>query len=205
MATPVSQQCDAVSAAIESASAAVELRRHRRTAGEAKNRRLDCPRPPQPHPRPATRLVCRGLVRSVLCRRLAVVAATGWVRLPWPTRPLTQRVVRGGSWNNNPRNLRAANRNRNSPGNTNNNIGVLLASTGLCQSNRRPTGGLACPGPVQGRWASVPGRCSHWRSIEPTRRAPATFSLAVLGTAGWHCSFSSPPATEQTTTAWSGP
>jgi hypothetical protein len=38
------------------------------------------------------------------------------------------RVLRGGSWNNNPRNVRCANRNRNNPDNRNNNIGfrVLL-------------------------------------------------------------------------------
>ena len=33
------------------------------------------------------------------------------------------RVLRGGSFNNNARNLRASNRNRNEPGNRNNNIG----------------------------------------------------------------------------------
>ena len=38
-------------------------------------------------------------------------------------------VLRGGSWNNNPRNLRAANRNRNTPDNRNNNIGFRLGST----------------------------------------------------------------------------
>jgi formylglycine-generating enzyme required for sulfatase activity len=39
------------------------------------------------------------------------------------------RVLRGGSWNNNPQNLRSANRNRNQPDNRNNNIGFRLAST----------------------------------------------------------------------------
>ena len=37
-----------------------------------------------------------------------------------------RRVLRGGSWNNNARNCRAANRNRNEPGNRNNNIGFRL-------------------------------------------------------------------------------
>ena len=37
------------------------------------------------------------------------------------------RVYRGGSWNNNPRNLRSANRNRNAPGNADNNLGFRLA------------------------------------------------------------------------------
>ncbi|MGH6815311.1 MAG: SUMF1/EgtB/PvdO family nonheme iron enzyme [Hyphomicrobiaceae bacterium] len=39
------------------------------------------------------------------------------------------RVVCGGSWNNNPDNLRSANRNRNQPDNQNNNVGFRLAST----------------------------------------------------------------------------
>ncbi|MCB9503790.1 MAG: SUMF1/EgtB/PvdO family nonheme iron enzyme [Deferribacteres bacterium] len=39
------------------------------------------------------------------------------------------RVVRGGSWNNNPNNVRAANRNNNNPENRNNNIGFRLVNT----------------------------------------------------------------------------
>jgi hypothetical protein len=38
-------------------------------------------------------------------------------------------VNRGGSWNNNPRNARVANRNRNTPDNRNNNLGLRLVST----------------------------------------------------------------------------
>ncbi|MGD0092790.1 MAG: SUMF1/EgtB/PvdO family nonheme iron enzyme [Planctomycetota bacterium] len=41
-------------------------------------------------------------------------------------RPISPRVLRGGSWNNNPRNCRSANRNRNTPDNRNNNIGFRL-------------------------------------------------------------------------------
>ena len=40
-----------------------------------------------------------------------------------------RRVLRGGSWNNNPQNLRSANRNRNTTDNRNNNIGFRLGST----------------------------------------------------------------------------
>ena len=43
-------------------------------------------------------------------------------------------VLRGGSWNNNPRNLRSANRNRNDSGNRNNNNGFRVASTLRCPS-----------------------------------------------------------------------
>ncbi len=38
-------------------------------------------------------------------------------------------MLRGGSWNNNPRNLRSANRNRNNTDNRNNNIGFRLAQS----------------------------------------------------------------------------
>jgi hypothetical protein len=40
-----------------------------------------------------------------------------------------RRVLRGGSWNNNPQNLRAANRNRNTPDNRNNNNGFRVGRT----------------------------------------------------------------------------
>lgn len=41
----------------------------------------------------------------------------------------SNRVKRGGSWNNNGNNCRSANRNNNNPSNTNNNIGFRLASS----------------------------------------------------------------------------
>lgn len=49
-----------------------------------------------------------------------------------PTGPASgsDRVIRGGSWNNNPQNCRVANRNNNTPGNRNNNVGFRLANTG---------------------------------------------------------------------------
>ncbi|MBP3407031.1 MAG: SUMF1/EgtB/PvdO family nonheme iron enzyme [Kiritimatiellae bacterium] len=47
------------------------------------------------------------------------------------------RVLRGGSWNNNARNCRSANRNRNRPGNRNNNIGFRLACSAAPQENPR--------------------------------------------------------------------
>jgi len=49
----------------------------------------------------------------------------------------SNRVNRGGSWNNNARNCRAANRNRNDPGNRNNNVGLRPVS-----SRARPKGGV---------------------------------------------------------------
>jgi hypothetical protein len=58
-------------------------------------------------------------------------------------------VNRGGSWNNNAENCRAANRNNNTPTNRNNNIGFRLALqlTGSPDGIRR-TG--ACPAPIFG-------------------------------------------------------
>ncbi|MCB1852095.1 MAG: SUMF1/EgtB/PvdO family nonheme iron enzyme [Gammaproteobacteria bacterium] len=41
-------------------------------------------------------------------------------------------MLRGGSWNNEPQNVRSANRNRNTPDNRNNNIGFRLASPPIC-------------------------------------------------------------------------
>ncbi|MBI5750277.1 MAG: hypothetical protein HZA00_14255 [Nitrospinae bacterium] len=41
-------------------------------------------------------------------------------------------MLRGGSWNNNAKNTRAANRNRNNPDNRNNNNGFRVASTLKC-------------------------------------------------------------------------
>ena len=41
----------------------------------------------------------------------------------------SNRVKRGGNWNNNANNCRVANRNNNSPGNENNNLGFRLVST----------------------------------------------------------------------------
>ncbi|NCG22388.1 MAG: SUMF1/EgtB/PvdO family nonheme iron enzyme [Rhodobacterales bacterium] len=52
----------------------------------------------------------------------------------------SNRVNRGGSWNNNPRNTRVANRNRNTPSNRNNNVGFRLASSARAQTGRMPVG-----------------------------------------------------------------
>lgn len=41
----------------------------------------------------------------------------------------SNRVIRGGSWNNDARNLRSANRNNDEPSNRNNDLGFRLVST----------------------------------------------------------------------------
>lgn len=79
------------------------------------------------------------------------------------------RVLRGGSWNNNPRNLRSANRNRNNPTNRNNNNGFRLASTltgGIFPFTDRERDHELRPGPVtmtkcawDARMVSAPPSC----------------------------------------------
>ena len=48
----------------------------------------------------------------------------------------SNRVIRGGNFNNNAQNVRSANRNNNSPDNRNNDIGVRLLSTGSSPKRR---------------------------------------------------------------------
>jgi hypothetical protein len=67
----------------------------------------------------------------------------------------SNRVNRGGSWNNNAVNCRSANRNRNSPGNRNDNLGFRLLSTRLCRRRRVHGGGARAAGQVQ---AIIPRR-----------------------------------------------
>jgi len=59
-------------------------------------------------------------------------------------------VVRGGSWNNNPRNVRSGKRNRNTTDNRNNNNGFRLASTPQAGTASFTEGAGARKG-VQGR------------------------------------------------------
>ncbi|MCP3915368.1 MAG: SUMF1/EgtB/PvdO family nonheme iron enzyme [bacterium] len=50
----------------------------------------------------------------------------------------SKRVLRGGSWNNNARNVRAAQRNRTHPDNQNDNIGFRLARARTGTGRSRP-------------------------------------------------------------------
>ena len=70
---------------------------------------------------------------------------------PWgPGRPHSTRVLRGGSWNNKPENVRSANRNRNTTEDRNNNNGFRVASTPQARA-ATPPGMTGAPGSVQGR------------------------------------------------------
>jgi len=59
-----------------------------------------------------------------------------------------RRVLRGGSFNNNDNNVRAANRNRNNPNNRNNNIGFRVVFSTLF-SPELPGGRLRCVFPAE--------------------------------------------------------
>ena len=61
------------------------------------------------------------------------------------------RVLRGGSWNNNPNNTRAANRNSNNPDNWNNNVGARCAKA---PQSVRADG--------QSLWVYGPWECARW-------------------------------------------
>jgi len=97
-------------------------------------------------------------------------------------------MLRGGSWNNNPRNVRAANRNKNDPTNRNNNNGFRLGASAqdihenntkvpyFVRTNRRTDSVMIVYSPIS--WlqnSRIQKRLdefsSPWRKIHP-----ATFS-----------------------------
>ena len=80
----------------------------------------------------------------------------------------TNRVLRGGSWNNNTSNLRAAYRNNNNPSNRNNNNGFRCAKTWQLASSRGRT-----------EDAAAKARC------RVTCRSPACFSSRPRPLLGW--------------------
>jgi formylglycine-generating enzyme required for sulfatase activity len=95
------------------------------------------------------------------------------------------RVLRGGSWNNNARYCRSANRNRNKPGNRNNNLGFRLASTQMQKMAGTGTftdgpgvpfvSRCVCPAPASaGRIMPKPLWLVGWISIS---KVTAAFSL----------------------------
>ncbi|MEB3233019.1 MAG: SUMF1/EgtB/PvdO family nonheme iron enzyme [Leptolyngbyaceae bacterium] len=76
-------------------------------------------------------------------------------------------MLRGGSWNNNPRNCRSANRNRNNVDNRNNNLGFRLVCSSPSTLHR------------QSQWMGI-----HWECLEESRPVPV-MTLAFI--ADWHC------------------
>lgn len=74
-----------------------------------------------------------------------------------------KRVLRGGSWNNKPQNVRSANRNRNTTGNRNNNNGFRLASTPQLPEPAASRSGRVCTAAsraVQESAVTLPGHAA---------------------------------------------
>jgi hypothetical protein len=103
----------------------------------------------------------------------------------------SDRLLRGGSWNNNPRNCRSAYRNHNEPDNANNNVGFRV----VCLP-QKGAAGLSSPlSPYRllrgGSWSSFPRLCrSAYRlnGLPPVNRV-SNFGFRVCclpqeGTAG---------------------
>jgi hypothetical protein len=91
-------------------------------------------------------------------------------------------VNRGGSWNNNARNCRSANRNNNSPGNRNNNLGLRLAAR---RAFGRKTGSLSTAGRRRLRPGTVPA-WQGWKALltNSTDAAAAGRPLTRLDSGG---------------------
>ena len=66
-------------------------------------------------------------------------------RVRWPVEASAHRVIRGGSWNSNARNVRAANRNWNDPGDRDNNLGFRCGE--LTTGRDRPLANRPASGP----------------------------------------------------------
>jgi hypothetical protein len=85
-------------------------------------------------------------------------------------------LLRGGSWNNDPRNCRSAYRNHNSPDNRNNNLGFRLVS-----SMSVPASTLCPSEPVDGNRSGIHRRVQLAPVIgQPIRKAKGLVSLVSL-------------------------
>ncbi|MCP4389822.1 MAG: SUMF1/EgtB/PvdO family nonheme iron enzyme [Gammaproteobacteria bacterium] len=80
-----------------------------------------------PVPSPLTPMLRPGAGNSCTAGRLRNLWRTCSVCSGWRSKTGADRVIRGGSWNNNARNCRCAYRNRNQPDNRNNNLGFRCA------------------------------------------------------------------------------
>jgi hypothetical protein len=90
-----------------------------------------------------------------------------------------RRVLRGGSWNNNPQNLRAANRNRNTTDNRNNNLGFRVGSTlmrGCEVSNRSADNARLRSGQPKRRQKCQSRRDHDFAGRAPKRPGPSMMS-----------------------------
>jgi hypothetical protein len=99
-------------------------------------------------------------------------------------------LLRGGSWNNNPRNCRSAYRNHNQPDNANNNVGFRVVCLPQHPSSTEPLEGIPSGDQEGSRPAPVIGRLRPLIRTAPEGAPPAQGPAIGAGTAP---SFSRPP------------
>ncbi len=98
------------------------------------------------------------------------------------------RVLRGGSFNNNPKNVRCACRNNNKPDNRNNNIGFRVVVSTFCIDSgtawRRcdASGTRRMAEPVPGRVPVQPGRANSYLPAPWATALGRSFAVAVIPT-----------------------
>lgn len=88
-----------------------------------------------------------------------------------------ERVNRGGSWNSNARNVRAANRNGNSPDNRNDNLGFRLAREQKRSRSNAPDPICTATGCIGSRRKPSGTRCGSRGSRSAHETSPSTHVL----------------------------
>ena len=107
----------------------------------------------------------------------------------WTTRPTypengrVAQLLRGGSWNNNPRNCRSAYRNHNQPDNANNNVGFRVVCLPQHPSSTEPLEGIPAGDQEGSRPAPVIGRLCPLIRTAPEGAPLAHGSAIGAGTA----------------------
>ena len=97
-----------------------------------------------------------------------------FTRLIYPDSGRVAQLLRGGSWNNNPRNCRSAYRNHNQPDNANNNVGFRVVCLPQHPSTSEPLEGIPAGAPEGSRPAPVIGDHGHPGLPRAARRSIRT-------------------------------
>ena len=103
------------------------------------------------------------------------------MRLIYPDAGRVAQLLRGGSWNNNPRNCRSAYRNHNQPDNANNNVGFRVVCLPQHPSTSEPLEGIPAGAPEGSRPAPVIGRFHPLIRTAPEGVPPAHGSAIDAG------------------------
>ena len=105
----------------------------------------------------------------------------------YPEAGRVAQLLRGGSWNNNPRNCRSAYRNHNQPDNANNNVGFRVVCLPQHPSPSEPLEGIPAGAPEGSRPAPV---ISWYRRLIHTAPGGAPSAHGYAISAGPACLFS---------------